>query len=302
MIHIPIRFSTLLLVFSVLLFTSAPSLAVTRGIYINQSTIENTATMKRLIRESKATGINTFVIDLISREGNRYAQNVKMVQDAGLRYVVRIVVFPLGGTPDQVKSRSYWEQKYTKVARALALGADEVQLDYIRYNTKQRPIAQNTRDVLEVIKFFKTRVEKHGKKLQLAVFGETSFKESPRIGQNIKTFTGHFDVLCPMLYPSHYEPYKKHAVQPYETVFSSLQAIKKQFNNNVPFKVRAYIELSNYRYKMSESTRLGYIDAQIKATRDAQIDGWYAWSANNHYDILFNYLKGTQKQKLQARQ
>jgi hypothetical protein len=99
-----------------------------------------------------------------------------------------------------------------------------------------------------------------------------------------------------MVYPSHYEPYLEHATKPYEIIYDSLQALKAQFDNKPPVKLYAYIELSNYRYPLSGEKRLAYIAAQIKAVKDAGIDGWYAWSAHNQYDYLFRLLEDYQNQ------
>ena len=277
-----------------LLFFALSAHAANRGIYINQGTAESPSRLNSLINQSKSVGINTFIIDL-TRAGPTYASNIKRVKDAGIRYVARIVVFPLGGTQAQVKNKSYWKRKYDLVQKAINLGADEIQLDYIRYNTKQRPSNQNAKDVLEVIKYFKQGTDKHNIPLQIDVFGETSFKPSRYIGQDIQLFAKHIDVLCPMLYPSHFEPFRQHAKTPYKTVYNSLTAIKRQFNNNPPFKVFAWIELYNYRYKMSYGQRMNYIQEQIKATKDAKIDGWYAWSPNNEYKILFETLRSGQQ-------
>lgn len=262
------------------------ALASPQGIYINAATANNTKYLNQLIQKSKQVGINTFVIDA-KNMGDTYARNVAKVKSSGIKYVARVVVFPLGGTPAQVKNKAYWAKINKSVQRAVALGADEIQLDYIRYNTKQRPSSQNAKDVLEVIKYFKSQINVP---LQIAVFGETSFGPSTRIGQNIKLYSGVIDRLCPMTYPSHYEPFRQHAKTPYKTVYKSLQGIKRQYKQNVPFKVTTYIELSNYRYKLSHEQRKDYIRAQIKATEDANFEGWYAWSPNNYYDILFETL------------
>ncbi len=271
-----------------LLFIS-PVFAIDKGIYINAGTANNSKYLDQLIRQSKAVGINTFIIDAQSM-GKTYARNVERVKASGIKYVARVVVFPSGGTPSKVQSTTYWANIYTSVQRAINLGADEIQLDYIRYNTKQKPLSKNAQDVLAVIKYFKNKVKKHGVPLQVAVFGETSFGPSKRIGQDIKLYDGVIDVLCPMTYPSHYEPFRQHAQSPYGTVYKSLQGIKAQYHQKVPFKVHTYIELSNYRVKMPWSQKIKYINAQIKATKDANIGGWYAWSPNNHYKILFETL------------
>jgi hypothetical protein len=268
------------------------ALASGKGIYINSSTAQNPKYLSYLIQQSKAVGIDTFVIDMERMNPSAvYKKNIKMVENAGIKFVARVVVFPAGGTPDVVRSKAYWAKRYQLVQNAIDLGASAIQLDYIRYNTKQPPIDQNSKDVLAVVKYFKERTAKAGVPLQMDVFGETSYKTSPRIGQDIKLLSSQIDVLCPMLYPSHVTPFDKTYVTPYETVLKPLQAIKARFNNNVPFKIHAYIELSNYHYKMSASQKIPYIKAQLKAVKDAGVAGWYAWSANNYYDVLFQVLK-----------
>ncbi|MBS0287898.1 MAG: hypothetical protein JSR17_11415 [Proteobacteria bacterium] len=281
----------LTLVYAMLLvFTGiAQAAPKTKGIYINQGTLEDTKRLTYLINQSKAVGINTFVVDLAQTTRN-YQKNINLIKSNGLRYVARIVVFPDGGNPKQLKSNAYWEGRFKLVENAIAYGADEIQLDYIRYSTKQPPSAQNAKDVKQVIKFFKQRLQAKGVPLQVDIFGEVSFKESPRIGQNVELFADTIDVVCPMVYPSHYHPYEKHSAEPYNTVYKSLTSLKSKFDK-MPFKLNPYIEASNYHYKWSNSKKTNYIISQIKAVEDANADGWFVWSPQNHYDNLFNALK-----------
>jgi hypothetical protein len=282
----------LLILFTLLLagFQSA-AYALVKGIYITQETAEDTHHIKYLIRRAKAAGINTFVIDL-ELPSEKYAENIKLVKDGGINYVARIIVFPNGGgLPEQVESQTYWEKKYRLVQTALDYGAQQIQLDYIRYTSKQRPSQQNAKNILKVVQWFKKQLEPSGVPLQADVFGIASFGESKYIGQNLRLMAESVDALCPMVYPSHFEPYREHAVTPYETVYHALRAINAQFKNKVLVKVYAYIELSNYRFPLSSDRRVAYIKAQIKAVHDAGIDGWFAWSAHNKYDYLFNILE-----------
>lgn len=261
-----------------------------KGIYINQGTLENLKQLNYLIQQSKAVGINTFVVDLQKTTKN-YQKNIALIKSNGIKYVARIVVFPDGGKAHQIKSTTYWENRFKLVETAIRFGADEIQLDYIRYSTKQPPMAQNAKDIKAVIKFFKQKMASYKVPLQIDIFGEVSFKESPRIGQNVRLFADTIDTVCPMVYPSHYAPYQKHSKQPYQTVYTSLQALKGQFNNNLPFKLKPFIEASNYHYKMSSSQKSLYVLSQIRAVEDAQADGWYVWSPQNRYDSLFAALK-----------
>lgn len=268
--------------------------AWTQGIYISQPTLERTDYLQYLIQNAKEVGIDTFIVDL-DKPTELYRRNIKLVVNSGLHYVVRIVVFPDGGTDAQIKSLPYREAKYRLIEEAIKMGASQVQLDYIRYKPTQPPSAQNAQNVLKVIQWFKQRLKAQNIPLQIDVFGISSFGPSRYIGQDIRAFANTINALCPMLYPSHFEPYKLHSIQPYETIYKSINSIKRQLGNQIPFKIYTYIEMFNYRYKFSEGNSLGYIQAQIDAARDAGTNGWYAWSANNYYDRLFKVLRSKHK-------
>lgn len=288
------RYRVLLLIGALLagLLTTTISQASGRehGIYLTQYTLEETKTLNYLIKRAKETGITTFIIDF-ERPSKRTDQNIQTVIDNGFKYVARIIVFPNGGSYEQVHSQDYLEKRYQLVQNALDLGADAIQLDYIRYKPTQNPSEQNAKDIYNVIAWFKGRLAKEGVPLQVDVFGISSFGSSRYIGQDIKLFADTVDVLCPMVYPSHYEPYAFHSARPYQTVYSSLMAIDQQMDGDAPFKLVPYIEMYNFRYPVANSQRSKYIYSQIKATEDAGSNGWYAWSANNKYDYLFDALE-----------
>ena len=165
--------------------------------------------------------------------------------------------------------------------------------DYIRFNTGVAPSPRNADKINSIIAWFEKQVHHRGVKLQIDVFGETSYKPSLSIGQNVKEFAPSVDSISPMLYPSHWDPYVWHSQHPYDTVYNSLKALQRQFSNRVPVPVVAFIETSNYRYHIDGQERLDYIHAQLRAVEDAGIDGWYAWSANNYYNGLFRVLHHT---------
>lgn len=263
-----------------------------KGIYLTQYTLENTTFLNYLIKHAKASGIDTFVIDM-ELPSKRYRENIALVKQNNIRYVARIIMFPGGGTPAQIKNPEQWQKKYALVKQAIDWGADEIQLDYIRYNTKQKPSADNAKDIHDIIQWYKTKVAAQNIPLQVDVFGIASFGESKYIGQNIKLFAETVDAICPMVYPSHYQPFAHHYATPYETVYDSLTNIKKQFDDKMPIKMYAYIELSNYHYRMTRDQRIKYIEAQLRAVSNAGANGWYAWSPHNRYEHLFSILEGT---------
>lgn len=260
-----------------------------KGIYISQATLEDRPYLEYLIRRAKHAGVNTFIVDL-NAVSTTYEKNIMLVKNAGIEYVARVVVFPLGGTRDKLTSESYWLSRYRLVEAAIMLGADQIQLDYIRYASSNPASPTNSDDVHKVIAWFKDKIDDRAK-LQIDVFGEASFKESMHIGQNIPKFADSVDMVCPMVYPSHFEPNKEHVRKPYDIVFAALESLRSKFpDNEPPFKLVPYIELTNYRNSLTEDQIIGYIHSQVKAVEDAQADGWYFWSAGNKYDRLFNIM------------
>lgn len=293
MIKLQLRLAFLASALLILFFSlsSIVNAGLIKGIYITQTTLENSSYLNYLIGRAKKVGIHTFVVDL-DKPSSLYKKNIALLAANNIHYVARIVIFPGGGTPQQINSQAYLDKKLHLIKTAESYGAQQIQLDYIRYSSKQPPSAKNAEDILRIIKWFKTNTKVP---LQIDVFGISSFGPSKYIGQDIKLFSSAVDVICPMVYPSHYEPYKVHAVKPYDTVYNSLMAIRKQFNNKpLPFKLYPYIELSNYRYPLSHSKKLAYIYAQIQAAEKADADGFYVWSPHNLYDTLFQVLENKQ--------
>jgi hypothetical protein len=272
---------------------ATPSRAVqdlaVRGIYVHQLTVQNPKKLQYLINNATKVGINTFVVDLWGRPAN-YAAGIKAIQAAGLSFVPRITVFPDGATPEQVNDQQLLEQRWRLIDFALGLGAKDVQLDYIRFSSRNAESEHNAGKILEVVRFFRQRLEKRGARLQIDIFGEVSYGPSTRIGQDISRLAPELDAVCPMLYPSHFEPYEQTAKTPYRTVHGALTALDRQIKAN-PVPVYAYIEHFNYRHPMSDAERAQYFDAQLQAVLDSKAQGFYVWSVGNYYDIVFNALR-----------
>ncbi len=285
------KFTLACLVATLGLGMNTASAAITEeGIYITQGTMETPQKVNYLIKRSKETGINTFVVDY-ERMSPVYRKDIALVKASGIQYVARIVVFPNGGAAKEVHSEDYWNKKYQLMKQAISLGANQIQLDYIRYKPSQPPSPQNVANITRVVEWYKDRLKPQGIPLQVDVFGETSYIPSIHIGQNVKNLAKEIDVLCPMLYPSHYAPHAYHTQRPYQTVLNSLNSLNKQFDGNPPFKVIPFIEVRNFRNLSSpRADQVAYLKAQIKAVNDGKAEGWYAWSAGNKYDLLFDTL------------
>lgn len=264
-----------------------------KGIYLTQYVLEKPEKLDYLIRESKAAGINTFVIDH-EYYSSHYAPAIAKVKAAGLKNVARIVVFSDGANAKQIHSQEHWEEKFKLADDAIKAGADAIQLDYIRYSSKEPANPQHAKDVYQIIKWFKTKINAKNVPMEIDIFGEVSYYPSMHIGQDIKMFSDSVDGVNPMVYPSHFWPYQKYSAEPYKTINNSLNALVKQFNDNMPFKIHAFIEAANYHYlkKTTNAEKQKYLLEEIRAVEDAKgVSGWYVWSANNVYDNLFVVLK-----------
>lgn len=287
-----IRFKFLLAILSLLGFF-VKAHAWDKGIYITQYMLENPQKLNYFIRESKATGINTFVIDH-DYQSPHYAPSMAKVKAAGIKAVARIVVFSDGGNYKQIHSKEHWEKKLKLANEAITAGADAIQLDYIRYSSKEPANPQHAKDVYEIIKWYKSRIGAQHVPMEIDIFGEVSYYPSMHIGQDIKMFADSVDGVNPMVYPSHFWPYQKYSAEPYKTINNSLNALTGQFKDNPPFKVHAFIEAANYHYikKTSNADKQKYLLQEIRAVENANnVAGWYVWSANNVYDNLFQVLR-----------
>lgn len=294
-----IRKSTWRFVFwSILIFFTLynTASAQVRGIYVTQWNFENTTFLNYLIKHAKASGIDTFVIDL-EKPSPRYQQNIALLKQNNIQYVARIIMFPDGAPPYAINDPSFWQRRYPLVDTAVKWGANQIQLDYIRYTHKIAASPEHAKNIYNIIQWYKTKLSGQNIPLQVDVFGIASFGESSHIGQNIKMFSQTVDAICPMVYPSHYTPFAYHFAHPYETIYDSLKGIQQQFANKMPTKLVPYIELTNYHFPMTHDKTLEYIKAQLKAVEAANADGWYAWSPHNRYDNLFYILENQQKTK-----
>jgi hypothetical protein len=161
--------------------TAKPKLV--QGIYLTQGTFEDTKYLSYLIMRAQKVGITTFIIDL-ERPSAKFKNNVDLLKHSNIQYVARIVVFPDGGNPDQIASPTYWAKRYELIKHAVAYGASEIQLDYIRYNTKQPASPENAKNILKVLQWYKAQLAPSNIPLQADVFGIASFGESKHIGQS----------------------------------------------------------------------------------------------------------------------
>jgi hypothetical protein len=141
------------------------------------------------------------------------------------------------------------------------------------------------------LKYARDRLSAMGTVVSADVFGlVTTAEDDMNIGQQLEYLADSVDVICPMVYPSHYgkgmygvaEP----DFEPYKIVNYSMKKAKERLDNNPTSTAKLRPWLQDFsavylpRYKKYGPAE---IRAQIKATNDAGVNEWILWNAANRY-------------------
>ena len=193
-------------------------------------------------------------------------------------------------------NKKNWDYIAQVVDFALDVGFPEIQLDYVRFPSEGKmssmvfggrksyddPKAIPADVIAAFCKFIAERVRARGGQCTADIFGIiSSGTKDQGIGQSLEKIAEPFDVICPMVYPSHYangeygiaSPNK----QPYAIIKKSLADYKKRVPNA---KVRPWLQdfsLFGVKYGAAE------VKAQIKAAKELGYEEFLLWNAGNHY-------------------
>ena len=191
------------------------------------------------------------------------------------------------------------------LGRELAeLGVDEVQWDYVRFpamgKTQNARYAfdMKTKEKHEVITGFVKRAYEElkptGVMISADVYGIMAWAQPIDIritGQKIEDMANHVDVMCPMVYPSHFNDgfagIPRPANQPYMFVHKGVDLLQKKVKGT-GVTIRPWLQAMPY--KVSNFTPK-YITEQLRASRDTKAIGWLLWNAQNKYDTAWAGVK-----------
>ena len=191
---------------------------------------------------------------------------------------------------------------------AAKLGFKEIQFDYVRFPEgfeKRADSLKYTTDntsrvdaVSEFVKAAKEELEPLGVRISVDIFGyAASVPAAEGIGQDFVKISDHVDVICPMIYPSHYTtgwfgakvpdkaPYQtiKGAVQDTQTKLEEL-AEKPIIRPWIQDFTASWLGKSNYvKYGKHE------VEEQIRALKEMQVDEFLLWNAANRYTPGVSY-------------
>ena len=204
-------------------------------------------------------------------------------------------------------NKDSWEYPIALAKEAATLGFDEIQFDYIRFPSsegKTKNIAfgfqSDSQTKSDIINAFLTKVMdelyEYDVIVSADVFGITTKKlgDFEHIGQDFQAISKIVDVICPMVYPSHYG-FGEYGVrapdtQPYKIVYSALNDALKIYSitsgDNQLAKIRPYLQdfsaswLKKENYILYDSKA---VTAQLQACYDLKIYDFTLWDPNNKY-------------------
>jgi hypothetical protein len=290
-----------ILLLAILLFTGCSSVASRpgtaknplRALYLDYNKSNSLSFVERLVDQGKPHGINALVLDAQVYGGRRAYHSPEVVaylKSRGVMVISRIVCFQDGLTRLPIPERTAGELD-TMIETVCQAGADEVQLDYIRfadaglgysYERKYQAIG-------EVLDRARAITARHKVLLSADVFGRIPYNRNDPVGQQMELFARHVDIIYPMLYPSHFSADRYRMSNPGETV---REGTMKGFERVAGTKVRVipWIQAFNYQIGHARVGLVRYIELQIEAAEGTPAHGWLAWNAYGDYRPVFEAL------------
>jgi len=186
---------------------------------------------------------------------------------------------------------------------AAAIGFDEVNFDYIRFPSEgprfheiRFPRWNGKQTKREVIRAFARAldagVRKQGIRISADIFGQVLWNpDDLGIGQQLELLAPHFDVIAPMVYPSHYRSgflgKANPAKYPYEIIFATVKRGMERLAK-LPQEQRPAIRpwLQDFNIGATYGTR--EVQLQQRAGDEAGAAGWMIWNplARYHEDAF----------------
>lgn len=305
-----------------------------RAIYLGTNNIFNErkiAELEKILATTKANGI---VIDF--KDSNFLPSDyllglIKRFKKHNVYIIARIVVFQDSYFARQhpeiaIKNsdgsfwysgrkdwKRYWldpasalAQEYSieTAKRAIDLGFDEIQFDYIRFPTDGNlkdihfpffnPEKQSKAGVMkEFFKKINAILKNYSPKtlIGIDVFGEVFvYGNEAGIGQNLEEIADYFDVISPMAYPSHYMcnefGLKDPTSSPYKVYYETLKNGKTRLKNHQVI-IRPWIQdfTIGSIYGCGPVVFYGKdkVMDQIRAGKDLGIKGFMLWNVNSNF-------------------
>ncbi|MNW48158.1 hypothetical protein D3C74_255080 [compost metagenome] len=206
-------------------------------------------------------------------------------------------------------SKAVWDYNIEVAKEAAKLGFKEIQFDYVRFPEGFEKRADSLKyekgDVSRIdavasfVKYAKEQLEPLGIKVSVDIFGyAASVPAAEGIGQDFVKISEQVDVICPMIYPSHYTTgwfnAKDPDKAPYQTIQGAVVDTHKKLEplgEDKPI-IRPWIQdfTASWLGK-GHYTKYGKheIEEQIRALKESNVDEYLLWNASNRYTSDVEY-------------
>jgi hypothetical protein len=203
--------------------------------------------------------------------------------------------FGMGWTdPANVEAQEYIADLVKEV---IDLGADEVQLDYVRFAVYSPgiknavmppPDGHRTQAIKAFVRKIHDVTQAQHVPLSLDLFGVTATgteSDIEALGQNIGVIGGEAEALSPMVYPSHYDRgyngFDEPGNHPEIIGIGTRAAIDKLKRAHITSTVmRPWLQASSYK---SSAFGPRYIQEEIRSAEANGAVGWLMWDPGNSY-------------------
>jgi hypothetical protein len=288
---------------------------VIRGIYLSPGVIYLKRGLDEFFKMVDLGLVNAAVLDVKDERGKvRFSLYEKFIEEArekGVYLIARQCIFKdeglalknagalalkdLSGNIWFQEKDGYWVdpslvevRKYNVsiTEKAFEAGFDEVQFDYIRYPSGNRPYKNSQNKLDNIVKFLDMveEVKPKDKRISLTFYGYTVWNDRLfREGQRFEDMAERVDAVYPMLYPSHFHDYfmadSTKESRTYSLIYESVEKARER----LPEK---HVEIIPYLQSFTwKSSKLGkkYVLNQLKAASDACSDGFILWNAGGNY-------------------
>jgi hypothetical protein len=190
------------------------------------------------------------------------------------------------------------------IRELIGFGVDEIQVDYFRYPTNGKAntgIKGKTRS--DVLAGYAGRIHdltsSKGVLLSLDMFGIVIWQKDEDIrvlGQDVMKLKKHFDIISPMLYPSHFPKgfsgEKNPADKPYFFVSRGIKRMKDLVGDEVT--IRPWLQ--SFPLRITTGYNPGYVMTQVRAAQESGAVGWLLWSPSNRYEEAYRAMEELSRQ------
>ena len=189
------------------------------------------------------------------------------------------------------------------LARELAAaGVDEIQFDYVRFPTNgwrgdwQGDLDRTADLRREVISDFlaaaRDTLSRFDVKLSADLYGIMAWgrvEDLALTGQHVPTLARYLDVICPMIYPSHFGPGFEGRSRPGDDPEYFITEGTERFVALADGQatIRPWLQAFPYRVTRFDGD---YIDIQVQAARTAGGQGWCLWNPTCRYNVALSVL------------